>query len=61
MEKWLCLAAVAVGGLMALIFLADLVAGMPFGGGPFQLGDILGLVASAIVIYLGLDAKKTVR
>ena len=35
MEKYLCYGALAVAGLMGLLFLLDLAAGVPFGGGPF--------------------------
>jgi hypothetical protein len=46
---------------MALLFLLDLLAGFPFGGGPFVVVDIFGLLASGIVIYLALNAKKDLK
>ena len=61
MEKILCFGALGVAILMALIFLLDLVAKFPFGGGAFTLVDILGLLASGIVIYLALNAKKDLK
>ena len=61
MEKWLCLAAMGIGALMALVFLLDVAIGMPFGGSGFMVGDILGLLASLIVTYLGFNAKKDLK
>lgn len=61
MEKWLCISAMSIGGLMALLFLLDLAIGMPFGGSPFLIGNIFGLLASFIVIYLGYSSKKEVK
>jgi hypothetical protein len=34
---------------MALLFLVDVIAGFPFGRGPFIAFDILGLIASPIL------------
>jgi hypothetical protein len=45
MEKNMCYAALGVAGLMALLFLLDLVAGIPFGG----------------VGYLGFNALRDLR
>lgn len=65
MEKNMCYAALGVAGLMALLFLLDLVAGFPFGGGgasnPFMVPDILGLLAAGLVGYLGFNALKDQR
>ena len=61
MDKILCFGALGVGILMALMFLLDLAVGMPFGGGPFKIVDILALIASAIVIYLAINAKKDLK
>lgn len=61
MEKWLCYGALGVSGLMALLFLLDIATGMPFGGSDFMLVDIFGLLASAIVGYLGFSAYKDLR
>jgi hypothetical protein len=61
MEKILCYGSLGVAILMLLIFLLDLVAGVPFGGGPFTTVDVLGLLASAIVIYLALNVKKDLK
>jgi len=61
MEKILCFGALGVAILMALLFLLDLLAGFPFGGGPFSVVDIFGLLASGIVIYLAFNAKKDLK
>ena len=61
MEKGLTYAGLGVAGLMLLIFLLDLVAGFPFGGGSFTTVDILGILTSGLVVYLGWDAYKDLR
>ncbi len=61
MEKYLCYGALAVAVLMGLLFLIDLVAGFPFGGGPFLVPDILGLLASLVVGFLGINAMREVK
>jgi hypothetical protein len=67
MEKAMCYGALGVAGVMALLFLVDIVTGMatghgfPFGGGPFCAFDILGLIAAAITGYLGFNALKDVK
>jgi hypothetical protein len=43
---------------MMLVFLLDMVAGAPFGGGPFIAADVLGFLASGVVIYLGWNALR---
>jgi hypothetical protein len=61
MEKNMCYAALGVAGLMGLLFLLDCVVGIPFGGGPFLVVDILGILASGIVGYLGFSALRDIR
>jgi hypothetical protein len=61
MEKVMCYGALGVAGLMALLFLVDLVAGFPFGRGPFVVFDILGLLAAGITGYLGFNALRDVK
>ncbi len=46
-----------MAGLLALLFLLDMVLGMPFGGVSF-LVDILGLLAAGLVLYLAFDAFR---
>ncbi len=61
MNKGLCFGALGIGGLMMLLFLLDLIAGFPFGGGKFVTGDIFGLLASAVVVYLGYNALRDIK
>ncbi len=68
MEKGLCWAAIGVSGLLFVIFLLDLVAGIPFSSGtpadkssPFVMVDIMGLLAAAIIAYLGYNALRDIQ
>lgn len=61
MEKALCYGALGIGALMLVVFLLDLVAGIPFGGGAFATGDVFGLFASAIVVYLAYNASRDLK
>ena len=60
MDKWLCLGALAVAGLMLLLFLLDLVAGWPFGQISVRL-DIVGILAALVISYLAYDTYKEVK
>lgn len=57
MEKWFCLSAMAVAGLLLLLFVLDLAVGFPFGKANLTV-DICGFLASGLVVYLGFDAFK---
>lgn len=61
MDKALCYGALGIGALMLLVFLIDLVAGIPFGGKDFVVGDIFGLLAAGIVVYLGYNAARDLK
>jgi hypothetical protein len=61
MNKALCYVALGVGALMALVFLLDLVAGIPFGGNAFATADIFGFLASLVVLYLGWNALRDLK
>lgn len=61
MNKAMCFGALGVGALMLLVFLLDLVIGAPFGGGPFTTVDIFGVLASAVVVYLGYNALRDLK
>jgi hypothetical protein len=61
MEKWLCWGSAGVAGLMLLLFVLDLVVGVPFGGtslSGMMLVDILGAVMSALLLYMSWDALR---
>jgi len=60
MEKWLCWASMGVAGLLLLLFLLDVITGIPFSKLDIVV-DIIGILACAIVLYLGWDAYRDVR
>jgi hypothetical protein len=60
MEKRLCYGAMGVSGFLLLLFLLDLVLGFPFGRINMFV-DIVGLLASALVLYLAFDAFRDLR
>jgi hypothetical protein len=60
MEKWMCWAAMGIAGLLLLLFLLDLFAGVPFGG-ISKAVDIMSILASGLVLYLAYDAFKDLR
>lgn len=60
MEKWLCWASMGVSGSMSLLFLLDVVLKIPFGG-LSPVVDILGLLASGMVLYLSWNAFQDVK
>lgn len=61
MEKGLCYGALGVAALMLVVFLLDLVAGFPFGGSPFMLLDILGIISAGVIGYLAFNASKDLK
>ena len=61
MEKILCFGSLGIAILLMLVFLLDLVAQVPFGGGKFTFVDILGLLSAAIVAYLAWNASKDLK
>jgi hypothetical protein len=60
MEKWLCWGSMGVAGFLLLLFLLDLILGIPFSGVSIVV-DIFGILACGIVIYLGWNAFKDIR
>jgi len=61
MEKGLCYGALGIAALMLVVFLLDLVAGFPFGGSPFAVVDVFGVIASGIVGYLAWNASRDLK
>ena len=61
MQKWMCLGAMGIAGLALLLCLLDLIVGVPFGGGPYMLADIGGIVAAGILGYLAWNAYQDVK
>ena len=60
MEKGLCWGSIAIGGLLFLLFLLNLILGIPFGGGINAVVDIIIMVASGVLIYLGWNALRDI-
>ncbi len=60
MEKWLCWGSMGIAGFLILMFLLDLILGIPFGQVSL-IADILGIIAAGVVGYLGWDASKDLR
>ena len=52
--KGLCLVAMLLAGLLALVFLADLVIGIPFGRFS-PLTDVLVIVSSGLILWQGIE------
>ena len=62
MEKYMCFGALGVAGLMTVVFAIDLVAGIPFGGSNgFLFADVIGIIASLLVGYLGFNAMRDLK
>lgn len=60
MEKGLCWASMGISGLLLVLFLLDVILGIPFGG-LSKVVDILGILACAIILYTSWDAFKDYR
>jgi hypothetical protein len=60
MEKWLCWGSLGVAGVVLLLFVLDLLLGVPFGRISFAV-DIISILASAVLIYLSYDALRDLR
>ena len=60
MEKWLCWASMGVSGLLLLLFLLDVLTGIPFGKLSLIV-DVLGVLSCGIVLYLAWDAFTDLR
>ena len=61
MQKWMCLGAIGIAGLALLLCLLDLIVGVPFGGGPYLLADIGGIIAAGVLGYLAWNAYQDVK
>jgi hypothetical protein len=60
MEKWLCLGAMGVAGLLLLVFVLDLAIQIPFGRLSSTV-DVCTIIAAALVVYMGWDAYKDIK
>jgi hypothetical protein len=60
MEKWMCWSGLGISGVVFLLFLLDLIVGIPFGGISIAV-DILALLACGLVGYVSWDALQDLR
>ena len=60
MEKRLCFGSMGVAGFLLLLFLLDIIFKFPFSGISVTV-DVLGIIASGLVLYLAWDAYKDLR
>ena len=60
MSKALTIFGMVVAGLVALMFIADMAIGIPFGGARWTM-DIGAIVAAGVLGYLAWDAFRDAR
>jgi hypothetical protein len=60
MEKWLCWGSLGVSGILLLLFLLDMIIGIPFGGIDWIV-NIIGIIACGLVGYLAFESFKDLR
>jgi hypothetical protein len=60
MEKWLCWGSLGVAGVLLLLFLLDIILGIPFGGIGYIV-DGIGIVACGLTGYLAWESFKELR
>ncbi len=66
MEKGLCIGSMIDAGLLLVMFLLDIIIGLPFNRAgaspnPFMLVDIGGIIGGGIIGYLGFNALKDLK
>ena len=63
MEKWLCWGSIGVSGLLLILFLLDLILGIPFGFTDLAkyLVNIIGILSCGLVGYLAWESFKELR
>jgi hypothetical protein len=57
MEKWLCWGSIATSGILLLLFALDLFLQIPFGRISVFV-DVVVVLASAVILYLGWNAMR---
>ena len=60
MEKWLCWGSLGVSGILLILFVLDLVLGIPFGGIGWTV-NIIGILACGLAGYLAWESFKELR
>ena len=63
MEKWLCWGSIGLAGILLILFLLDLIIGVPFAlaGTDRFVVNILGILGCGLVAYLGWESYKELR
>jgi hypothetical protein len=64
MEKWMCWTGLGVSGVVFLVFLLDMITGLPLGlpeGGTSITVRILAMLACGLVAYVSWDALQDQR
>lgn len=59
-EKVLCMAAMIIAGLLALVFLLDAALGIPFGRASVVF-DILVILGGAFILWQGFETYREFR
>ncbi len=59
-EKILCMTAIVIAGLLALVFLLDVALGVPFGKASIVF-DILVLLGASFILWQGVETYKEFR
>lgn len=57
MEKWLCWGSLGTSGVLLILFLLDMILGIPFGGIGIVV-NLLGMVGCGLVGYLAWEAFR---
>ena len=60
MEKWLCWGSMGLAGVLLILFLLDMILGLPFGNMGWLINGI-GILACGLVGYLGWESYKELR
>jgi len=60
MEKWLCWGSLGLSGILLLLFLLDMIVGIPFGGIGMVV-NIIGILACGLVGYLAWESFRELR
>jgi hypothetical protein len=60
MEKGLCWGALALTGILTLVFLLDMFSGFPFAQASIAL-DVFAVLAGGVLIYLCIDTLRELR
>jgi hypothetical protein len=60
MEKWMCWSGLGISGVVFVLFLLDVILGMPFGRLSVTV-DVFAMLACGLVAYVSWDALQDQR